>query len=362
MVRAGLRATDAVTIGPLLAELKRYADTIYGPTAKRNFAALAEDMATVRMPEEFIHDTQIMAARISEAMAKDRTIMDALEELASYVIVRQWTSEMRAGLMREGSLDLSDGKPMSIDDDERAKEILRGVVKRVNEIACREYDISLLPLRFEPREGEASKDKQTAGEYNIERRDVYLNPDYVLKEPGAGNPEGAGPLGLIGTLAHEITHAYQHALALGTTKHRLPPAFRDAAAVFDFNVTNYAPQAVVFPAPYRRQPVERHATYVGYTVQRNLEYALRARGARRGLGQELSEERSSMVNAWSLSSVEPNPKSPPESERKSMSRGAIFPRDPDTIPPWQRSAEGTGKPGSVGQAPSKEVSDSDTDD
>jgi hypothetical protein len=362
MVRAGMRAADAETIGALLAELKRYADTIYGPTEKRDFTALAEDMATVRMPEEFIRDTQIMAARISEATAEDRPVMDALEELASYVIARQWTSEMRAGLMREGSLDLSNGKPMSIRDDEHAKEILRSVVKRVNEIACREYDIALLLVRFEPREGEVSKDKQTAGEYNIERQDIYLNLDYVLKEPGAGNPEGAGPLGLIGTLAHEITHAYQHALALGTTKHRLPPAFRDAGAIFDFNFTNYAPQALVFPAPYRRQPVERHAHYVGYTVQRNLEYALRDRGARRGLGQELSEERSSMVNAWSLSSVEPNPKSPPESERKAMSRGAIFPRDPDTIPPWQRSAEGTGKPGSVDQGSSKELTDSDTED
>jgi hypothetical protein len=250
---------------------------------------------------------------------------------------------------------------MAVRDDDHAKEMLHTAVKRVNEIACREYDISLLRLLFEPREGGASKDKQTAGEYSSESKDVYLNLDYVLKDPAAGNPEGAGPLGLIGTLGHEITHAYQHALALGTTKHRLPPAFRDAGAIFDFNFANYAPQALVFPALYRRQPVERHASYVGYTFQRNLEHALRSRGAKRGLGQELSEERSSIVNAWSLSSVEPNPKLPPESERKAMSRGAILPRDPDTIPPWQRPAQDTGNPGSVDQA-SSELRDSDADD
>jgi hypothetical protein len=288
--------------------------------------------------------------------------MNSLEELACYVVARQWAADVRENMMLTGQLNLSAGKPLSVRDDDNAKKILQNVVTRVNEIACREYDIPLLSLRYQAQEGEVSTDKQTAGEYNIKTKDIYLNLDYILKESGAGNPEGAGPLGLIGTLAHEITHAYQHALALGTTKHRVPPAFRDAGAIFDFNFTNYAPQAMVFLAQYRRQPTERHAHYVGYTVQRNLEYALQDRGAKRGLGNELSEERRSVVDAWSLSSVEPNPKSPPENERQAMSRGAIFPRAPETIPPWQRSAQGTGKPGSADQASSKELTDSDTED
>jgi len=344
MLRAGLRVADAGTIGPLLAQLKPYADTIYGPAAgKRDFTALATDLATVRMPEEFIRDSQIKTANISEDITGDRSLMDALENLACYMVARDWTDEMRKGLLKNGELNLSNGKPMGIRDDEHAKDILRSIVSRVNEIACGEYDMHLVPLLFEPRDRSTSKD-EVGGEYSLETRDIYLNFDRVLRQELGGTPR------LIGTLVHEITHAYQHALALGTTKHRVPPGVRDAGAIFDFNAANYAPAAVVALYPYRRQPMERHAHYVGYTVQRNLELALRARGAKRGLGDPLSEDRMMIVSAWTLSSTEPNPINPLESERDAMSRGAIFPRQPDTIPPWQRSAN---------QPPSGQVTDED---
>jgi hypothetical protein len=241
--------------------------------------------------------------------------------------------------MRDGILNLSYGKPMSIRDDKHAKDVLLSVVTRVNEIACRQYDIPLIPLRL-PQRGEASQDKQTGGQYDLKTKDIYLNLDYILKEPDAGNPESAAPLGLIETLVHEITHGYQDALARGTTKHYVPPGFRDAGMIFDFNAANYAPVELVYPLPYRLQPMERHAHYVGYTVQRNLEYGLRARGARWGIGKDkLSEERIRTINAWSESSTKPNP-----SERDAMGLGALFPRHPDTIPPWQRSAGDTDKP------------------
>lgn len=42
--------------------------------------------------------------------------------------------------------------------------------------------------------------------------------------------------------------------------------------------------------------------------------------------------------------------------------GRHFPARPDTIPPWQRPAEGSGKPGSVNRASSKELTESDTED
>jgi hypothetical protein len=188
----------------LLAELKPCAAAICGPpTEQRDFKALAEDMATVRMPEEFIRDTQIMAARISEA-SRDRHIMDALEELACYVIARKWTSDMREGLMRPGGLDLSDGKPMSISSDQRAKDILHDVVMRVNQIACREYDIPLLSLRFEPQKGEVSQDKQPQA--SIISREGHLSESRLCcgsQAPGIR----AGPLGSRNT--PWITHAYQ---------------------------------------------------------------------------------------------------------------------------------------------------------
>jgi hypothetical protein len=72
----------------LLAELKPYADAIYGPTTNRNFKALAADLETVRVPKEFLRDTQIKTANISEDIAADQFLMDALEDLACYVTAR----------------------------------------------------------------------------------------------------------------------------------------------------------------------------------------------------------------------------------------------------------------------------------
>lgn len=355
MWRAGLRTANATAIGPLLAELKPYADTIYGPPTKgRDFEGLASDLAAMRMPEEFIRDSQIKTANICEGITGDRFLMNSFEDLACYVIVRLWSADMRADYLRRGELNLSDGKPMGIRDEQNAKDVLHSVVIRVNEIACREYDIPPVPLRFQLGPGTASEG--TAGAYSLETRDICLNFDQVLTELRGGAP------GVIGTLVHEITHAYQHALALGKTQHRVPPGFRDAGAVFDFNAANYAPAGATSVYLYRRQPMERHAHYVGYTVQRNIELALVARKAKWGLDNQLSEEKSRIVNAWTLSSTEPNPINPPKSESDAMSRGTIFPRQPDTIPPWQRPAQEIDKPPSTDQPPSGEVTDSDEKD
>ena len=113
-------------------------------------------------------------------------------------------------------------------------------------------------------------DLQTAAEYNLKSRDIYVNLDHALKR----DEENVGIASVIGTLVHECTHAWHHQLTINPDVPK-PPGWRDAEAILDFNFKNYAPPGMgVEPRMYQRQPTERHAHAAGFAVQRNIEHSL----------------------------------------------------------------------------------------
>ena len=88
----------------------------------------------------------------------------------------------------------------------------------------------MVPLKFD-----GVTDLQTAAEYNLESRDIYVNLDHALKRDN----ENVGIAAVIGSLVHECTHAWHHQLTINPDVPK-PPGWRDAEAILDFNFKNYA--------------------------------------------------------------------------------------------------------------------------
>ena len=167
----------------------------------------------------------------------------------------------------------------------------------VNEIACKEYGIPTVPLKFD-----GVTDLQTAAEYNLESRDIYVNLDRALKR----DEENVGIASVIGTLVHECTHAWHHQLTINPDVPK-PPGWRDAEAILDFNLKNYARPAMVEPRMYQRQPTERHAHASGFAVQRNIEQSLGSK-VNNLSDTPMSETRRLLVAGWAQSATNPNPR------------------------------------------------------
>ena len=224
-------------------------------------------MAVVPFPERFIRQTDLHTANISEQILRNPEINYYIEALSCYAAYRDTSISVRDGYADHGEFDLKDGTPLPFRDDASAKKMTAKLLGMVNEIACKEYGIRTVPLKFD-----GVTDLQTAAEYNIESRDIYVNLDRALKR----DEENVGIDSVIGTLVHECTHAWHHQLTINPDVPK-PPGWRDAEAILDFNLKNYASPAMVEPTMYQRQPTERHAHAAGFAVQRNIEHSLGSR-------------------------------------------------------------------------------------
>jgi hypothetical protein len=325
--RLAVRSADSTSSGPLLREFLAFSDQIYGPVdLSRDFKALAEDMAVVPFPERFIRQTDLHTANISEQILRYPDITYAIEALSCYAAYRN-TRLMTPSILdlneKAGKFDLKDGRPLPFKDDASAKEMTKELLGMVNEIACKEYGIPTVPLKFD-----GVTDLQTAAEYNIQSRDIYVNLDRALKR----DEENVGIASVIGTLVHECTHAWHHELTINPDVKK-PPGWRDAEAILTFNFKNYAPGGIVETRLYQRQPTERHAHAAGYAVQRNIEQSLVAK-VHHVSDTPMSETRRLLVAGWAQSATDPYPREFAGDEHAAMGMASLFP-DTRPRPPWE---------------------------
>jgi hypothetical protein len=322
--RLAVRSADSTSSGPLLREFLAFSEQIYGPLdLSRDFKALAEDMAVVPFPERFIRQTDLHTANISEQIVRNPEIKYYIEALSCYAAYRDTPPSVRDGFADQGTFDLKDGTPLPFRDDASAKKMTAKLLGMVNEIACKEYGIRTVPLKFD-----GVTDLQTAAEYNIESRDIYVNLDHALKR----DEENVGIASVIGTLVHECTHAWHHQLTINPDV-RKPPGWRDAEAILTFNFKNYAPGGIVETRLYRRQPTERHAHASGYAVQRNIEQSLGSR-VNRVSDTPMSETRRLLVAGWAQSATDPYAREFAGDEHAAMGMASLFP-DTRPQPPWE---------------------------
>jgi hypothetical protein len=322
--RLAVRSADSTSSGPLLREFLAFSDEIYGPLdpsrpikdSSRDFKALAEDMAVVPFPERFIRQTDLHTASISEQILRDPEITYRIEALSCYAAYRSTASGVRDFYADRGTFNLKDGSALPFRDEARAKEVTKELLGMVNDIACKEYGIPLVPLKFD-----GVTDPTTAAEYNLKSRDIYVNLDHALKR----DDENVGIASVIGSLVHECTHAWHHQLTINPDV-RKPPGWRDAEAIMDFNLKNYAHPAVVEPRLYERQPTERHAHAAGFAVQRNIEHSLKLSYT------PMSESRRLLVAGWAQSATNPYPREFAGDEHAAMGMASLVsnPR------PWER--------------------------
>jgi hypothetical protein len=322
--RLAVRSADSTSSGPLLREFLAFSEQIYGPLdLSRDFKALAEDMAVVPFPERFIRQTDLHTANISEQILRNPEINYYIEALSCYAAYRDTSISVRDGYADHGEFDLKDGTPLPFRDDASAKKMTAKLLGMVNEIACKEYGIRTVPLKFD-----GVTDLQTAAEYNIESRDIYVNLDRALKR----DEENVGIDSVIGTLVHECTHAWHHQLTINPDVPK-PPGWRDAEAILDFNLKNYARPPMVEPRMYQRQPTERHAHASGYAVQRNIEQSLGSR-VNRVSDTPMSETRRLRVAGWAHSATDPYAREFAGDEHAAMGMASLFP-DTRPRPPWE---------------------------
>jgi hypothetical protein len=330
--RLAVRSADSTSSGPLLREFLAFSEQIYGPLdpsrpikdSSRDFKALAEDMAVVPFPERFVRHTDLHTANISEQILRYPEIAYRIEALSCYAAYRNTASGVRDGFEKEGTFDLKDGTPLPFKDDASAKEMTKELLGMVNEIACREYGIPTVPLKFD-----GVTDLQTAAEYNLESRDICVNLDRALKR----DEESVGIASVIGTLVHECTHAWHHQLTINPDVPK-PPGWRDAEAIMNFNLKNYASGNVVEMRLYQRQPTERHAHAAGFAVQRNIEQSLGSK-VRYLSDTPMSESRRLLVAGWAQSATNPNPSVFKGDEHKAMGMASLFSDTPRPRPPWE---------------------------
>jgi hypothetical protein len=325
--RLAVRSADSTSSGPLLREFRAFSDEIYGPLdpsrpikdSSRDFNALAEDMAVVRFPERFIRQTDLHTANISAQIVGNPRIADCIEVLSCYAAYRNTPSSIRDGLADQGTFN--GRKPLPFRDEASAKKMTAYLLGMVNDIACKEYGIPLVPLKFD-----GVTDLQTAAEYNLQSRDIYVNLDHALKR----DEENVGIAAVIGSLVHECTHAWHHQLTINPDVPK-PPGWRDAEAILDFNFKNYASPAIVHPTMYKRQPTERHAHAAGFAVQRNIEHSLGSK-VKNLSDTPMSESRRLLVAGWAQSATNPNPSVFEGDEHKAMGMASLVlnPR------PWER--------------------------
>ena len=236
--RLAVRSADSTSSGPLLREFLAFSDQIYGSLdpsrpikdSSRDFKALAEDMAVVPFPERFIRHTDQHTASISEQILRYPDITYRIEALSCYAAYRNTGISVRDGYADHGEFNLKDGRPLPFRDEASAKEMTKELLGMVNDIACKEYGIPLVPLKFD-----GVTDPTTAAEYNLKSRDIYVNLDHALKR----DDENVGIASVIGSLVHECTHAWHHQLTINPDVKK-PPGWRDAEAILDFNFKNYA--------------------------------------------------------------------------------------------------------------------------
>jgi hypothetical protein len=320
--RLAVRSADSTSSGPLLREFRAFSDEIYGPLdSSRDFKALAEDMAVVRFPERFIRQTDLHTANISAQIVRNPRIADYIEILSCYAAYRDtriMTPSILDDLEKKGEFDLKNGKPLPFRDEASAKKLTEFLLGMVNDIACKEYGIPLVPLKFD-----GVTDPTTAAEYNLQSRDIYVNLDHALKR---GN-ENVGIAAVIGSLVHECTHAWHHQLTINPDVPK-PPGWRDAEAILDFNFKNYASPAMVHPTMYERQPTERHAHAAGFAVQRNIEHSLGSK-VNNLSNTPMSDTRRLLVAGWAQSATNPYPREFEGDEHKAMGMASLF---PDTRP------------------------------
>jgi hypothetical protein len=325
--RLAVRSADSTSSGPLLREFRAFSDEIYGPVdpsrpiknSSRDFNALAEDMAVVHFPERFIRQTDLHTANISAQIVRDPRIADSIEILSCYAAYRNTGISVRDAYADNGEFD--GRKPLPFRDEASAKKMTAYLLGMVNDIACMEYGIPLVPLKFD-----GVTDLQTAAEYNLQSRDIYVNLDHALKR----DKENVGIAAVIGSLVHECTHAWHHQLTINPDVPK-PPGWRDAEAILDFNFKNYASPAIVHPTMYERQPTERHAHAAGFAVQRNIEHSLGSK-VKNLSDTPMSESRRLLVAGWAQSATNPNPSVFEGDEHKAMGMASLVlnPR------PWER--------------------------
>jgi hypothetical protein len=330
--RLAVRSADSTSSGPLLREFLAFSEQIYGPLdpsrpikdSSRDFKALAEDMAVVPFPERFVRHTDLHTANISEQIVRNPEIAYRIEALSCYAAYRDTSISVRDGYADHGEFDLKDGTPLPFRDDASAKKMTAKLLGMVNEIACKEYGIRTVPLKFD-----GVTDLQTAAEYNIESRDIYVNLDRALKR----DEESVGIASVIGTLVHECTHAWHHQLTINPDV-RKPPGWRDAEAILDFNLKNYARPPMVEPRMYQRQPTERHAHASGFAVQRNIEQSLVGK-VNNLSNTPMSKTRRSLVAGWAQSATDPYPRVFARDEHAAMGMASLFSDTPRPRPPWE---------------------------
>ncbi len=321
--RLAVRSADSTSSGPLLREFLAFSGEIYGPLASRDLKALAEDMAVVPFPERFIRQTDLHTANISEQIVRNPEIAYYIEALSCYAAYRDTPPNVRDFYEKDGTFALKDGTPLPFRDDASAKKMTAKLLGMVNEIACKEYGIRTVPLKFD-----GVTDLQTAAEYNIESRDIYVNLDHALKR----DEENVGIASVIGSLVHECTHAWHHQLTTNPDV-RKPPGWRDAEAILTFNFKNYAPGGIVETRLYQRQPTERHAHASGYAVQRNIEQSLAGK-VHRVSDTPMSETRRLLVAGWAQSATDPYAREFAGDEHAAMGMASLFP-DTRPRPPWE---------------------------
>ena len=319
--RLAVRSADSTSSGPLLREFLAFSEQIYGPLdpsrpikdSSRDFKALAEDMAVVPFPERFIRHTDQHTASISQQILRYPDITYRIEALSCYAAYRSTASGVRDGFADQGTFNLKNGRPLPFRDEASAKEMTKELLGMVNDIACKEYGIPLVPLKFD-----GVTDLQTAAEYNLQSRDIYVNLDHALKR----DEENVGIAAVIGSLVHECTHAWHHQLTINPDVPK-PPGWRDAEAILDFNFKNYAPAAIVGPRFYERQPTERHAHAAGFAVQRNIEHSLGSK-VKNLSNTPMSESRRLLVAGWAQSATNPNPSVFEGDEHKAMGMASLL--------------------------------------